>query len=59
MLHNTGNYTVTYWNAIHTGQRMFETQNDMLAFLAKVQSAGYKVQHTPVLGDTMKSLDNA
>ena len=48
MLHNPGSYTVTYWNAVHTGQRRFETLHDMLAFLAKVRSAGYKVQHTHV-----------
>lgn len=41
-------YTVTYWNAVHTGQRRFETMQEMLSFLAKVQSAGYKVQHTKV-----------
>lgn len=48
MLHNPRNYTVVYWNAVHTGQRCFETLHDMLAFLAKAQSAGYIVQHTPV-----------
>ena len=41
-------HTVTYWNAVHTGQRRFNTLHDMQAFLAKVQSAGYKVQHTAV-----------
>ena len=48
MLHNQMSYTVMYWNAVHTGQRRFETLHDMQAFLAKAQSAGYKVQHTPV-----------
>jgi hypothetical protein len=48
MPHNQRTYTVMYWNAVHTGQRWFETLHDMQAFLAKVQSAGYKVQHTPV-----------
>lgn len=50
------NYTVTYWNAVHTGQRSFETMQGMIAFLAKVQNAGYKVQHTPLPGQEYQEL---
>ena len=57
MLHNPESYTVTYWNAVHTGQRRFNTLHDMLAFLTKVQSAGYKVQHTPTQGPDVEPVD--